>query len=431
MPRKPSALWSAPARCAASALGLAALLLAACGDSPSGQDGNKPGIVAALAVADRHACVLDADGNAWCWGQGQGGRVGTGDTLARAVPTRVVGGHRFVALAAGGGSTCGLTSSGEAWCWGLGDSHQLGTAAPEVCLVSGSVNGTAGCATSPVQVATSARFVELSVGAPFACGRTAAGEVWCWGRNDSLELGQALAQGTSGPVRVPSLPALAHISSGLVHACGLTATGAAWCWGNNTFAQIDSVAINTPVAPARALAAPAAYATLTAGATITCATTAAGQAFCWGMDYYGSLGSGTVASGTRQLTPSPVAGGIGFARVVPSRSNHVYGPACGLTASGAAYCWGANSRGQLGAPDVPLACPAIVTPYVNVGCSATPVPVQGPSLRAIAVGAEFACGVDNDGRIWCWGANEFGQLGNGGGGDSPVPVMVSGSLRAG
>jgi alpha-tubulin suppressor-like RCC1 family protein len=96
---------------------------------------------------------------------------------------------------------------------------------------------------------------------------------------------------------------------------------------------------------------------------------------------------------------------------------------CALSAQGRAYCWGRNERGQLGNGGT---LDSNVTTH-NVG-----TPVEG-SLRytSIAAGNAFACALTTEGLAYCWGNNERGQLGNGDSGEnhkSSAPVPVAGGI---
>src|SRR6266550_96826 len=82
------------------------------------------------------------------------------------------------------------------------------------------------------------------------------------------------------------------------------------------------------------------FATVSAGIRHTCGLTVTGAAYCWGENIVGQLGDGTT---TDRLTPVLLSGGVTFA-VVDAGWSHT----CGLTAAGAAYCWGENFLGQLG-----------------------------------------------------------------------------------
>jgi alpha-tubulin suppressor-like RCC1 family protein len=76
------------------------------------------------------------------------------------------------------------------------------------------------------------------------------------------------------------------------------------------------------------------------GNQTTCGLITTGAAYCWGINSSGQLGDGTT---TTRTTPTAVGGSIVFAKISTGNA-HV----CGLTAAGLAYCWGLNSSGQVG-----------------------------------------------------------------------------------
>ena len=116
----------------------------------------------------------------------------------------------------------------------------------------------------------------------------------------------------------------------------------AYCWGDPTYGQIagDLNVSSTP----RAVAGNLTFTSISAGGTHTCALTAAGDAYCWGRNLFGELGDGSL---NLRNSPVQVGGNIKFASVIASgEGGNTH--SCGLTASGAAYCWGRNSLGQVG-----------------------------------------------------------------------------------
>ncbi|HKU61077.1 MAG TPA: Ig-like domain-containing protein [Gemmatimonadales bacterium] len=90
---------------------------------------------------------------------------------------------------------------------------------------------------------------------------------------------------------------------------------------------------------------------------------------------------------------------------------------CGLLASGAAWCWGLNQDGMLGAG---LSGQAYQSPVRVVGAH---------HFTTLSVGRDFVCGLDEDLAAWCWGENVSGELGNGLAGTASAPTRVLGDHR--
>jgi alpha-tubulin suppressor-like RCC1 family protein len=100
---------------------------------------------------------------------------------------------------------------------------------------------------------------------------------------------------------------------------------------------------------------------------------------------------------------------------------------CGLATDDRIYCWGVNGFGQLGqgSDTGPETCP------FDAPCSTRPVAVIGGlRFRRVSTGFAHGCGVTTDFRAYCWGYNQFGQLGDGSGSfNNPTPVRVAGGVR--
>jgi alpha-tubulin suppressor-like RCC1 family protein len=92
---------------------------------------------------------------------------------------------------------------------------------------------------------------------------------------------------------------------------------------------------------------------------------------------------------------------------------------CVAVETGEVFCWGANDRGQLGARGALSACEAGGT---SVACARTPVRVADVTDAVeVAAGDAHTCARTRDGRVWCWGTNTDGQLGAGTASESPTP----------
>lgn len=135
--------------------------------------------------------------------------------------------------------------------------------------------------------------------------------------------------------------------------------------------------------------------------------------------------AGPVSPGPDLVATTPLA----FSQVSAGWEWHE-GFACGVTSEHAAYCWGSNLLGQLGigTDTGPENCP--IDPGFTAPCSTRPVPVAGGHpFRQVSAGRASSCGVTTDNRVWCWGVNGSGQLGDGTTAERLRPVVVAGGLR--
>ena len=96
--------------------------ITACTETGLEPPGPEPAIPAPtyveLSVGTFHACALDDDGRAFCWGSNFSGQLGIGSTTPSEAPVQVQGGHRFSSISAGMDRTCGITTEGDLLCWG-------------------------------------------------------------------------------------------------------------------------------------------------------------------------------------------------------------------------------------------------------------------------------------------------------------------------
>jgi alpha-tubulin suppressor-like RCC1 family protein len=241
------------------------------------------------------------------------------------------------------------------------------------------------------------------------CALTAAGGVECWGNNNVLQLGPATGGTSDTPVAVQGLTSgFTAVGVGYEHSCAINDSGALKCWGGNDHGELGTGSTSSHSS------GPVNVAGLTSGVTAvdggyqyTCAVVAGG-ARCWGNNGSGQLGDGTT---TQRLVPVPVTGlGSGVTDIDTG-----YEHSCALTAAGGVKCWGDNNVGQLGIP-------------TGIPSSHVPVDVTGltSGVAAIGMGYEHSCALTATGGVKCWGSNSNGQLGNGTTIDSSTPVNVFG-----
>ncbi len=252
-------------------------------------------------------------------------------------------------------------------------------------------------------------FVQVSAGEGHSCGLTVDGEAFCWGRNVEGQLGDNSNTPSNVPVPVGGGHQFTSITAGFFHSCGVTTVGEVRCWGANASGQLGDNS-NTPRNLPVPVAGSRSWIQVDAGSAHTCAierTTAA--VFCWGGNGFSQLGDGTNNPTTAPLQVPGVT-----ATSVRAGDSHT----CAVAASGAGTCWGSDLAGELGdGPATTGPGPVPVTPTVP------PEP-----LMVVDAGTVFSCGTVQSGRGYCWGINTLGELGNGTGFGSDVPVPVSGGL---
>jgi serine/threonine-protein kinase len=200
----------------------------------------------AIEAGDDHACAFAPSTAPQCWGHNDNGTLGFGSTTPtqELQPVAVTGGITTLPHIAGW-HACALATP-NVKCWGEGTSGELGN------------NMTADSST-PVQVAMlgNASLVETG-GGPTDHDASCAidsGSVYCWGRGNDGRLGAGNPNNSSTPKRVNGLPAAAiGLALGYGHACALLTTGDIYCWGRGTSGQLgdgNKTSSLTPVAVVR------------------------------------------------------------------------------------------------------------------------------------------------------------------------------------
>jgi alpha-tubulin suppressor-like RCC1 family protein len=132
-----------------------------------------------------------------------------------------------------------------------------------------------------------------------------------------------------------------------------------------------------------------------------------GTVLTWGQNQFGQLGNGTTID---SAVPVQVLGLPGAVTAIAGGVEH----SLALISDGTVWAWGGNDFGELGNGTI-----------VNSSLPVKVVGLPGP-VTAIAAGQDHSMALINDGSLWTWGSNTFGNLGNGQFPNSPVPVQVIG-----
>ena len=351
----------------------------------------------------------------------------------------------FTSLSAGQTRACGVTTSGAAYCWGsVGadlpagwdeEAYRKGVYDQEV--KPGDERNERGLlvfSRRPVRVRGGLVFQTISAGGLHTCGLTVDGNAYCWGNNAVGELGNGSKEDSFDPVAASGGVKFKSLSAGWNYTCGVAVDGLAYCWGSNEHNVLDNDRIDgegsllpVPVRVREGLT----FTSVSAGSGKVYAISSAGRCVCWGdfCDWHtlrpktinfesasapcllATTGAAYCEKRGPKQVPEQVPGAIVFrsisARGATSRPGWLNpsargASACGVTKTGAAYCWGDNFDGQLGngtreGSDVPVPVSGGLNfKSVSVGWS-LPSPFFPLAPRS------FACGLTTGGAIYCWG----------------------------
>jgi alpha-tubulin suppressor-like RCC1 family protein len=364
-----------------------------------------PGAVSEVTAGRFHTCLRFVSGVAMCWGRDEDfGELGNGTMVSTSIAEPAMG-SGLTRLIAGAHDTCGLLADGGV-CAGKGGTGEL-------------ANGV-GDADLPFPVATSvlpAPPTAIASGEDFTCAVVTGGDVYCVGNGASGALGNGSTGISLAAVKVAlqGKPAKTVVAFNL-HACALLVDGTVSCWGDDTYGQLgDGVAGADAgsAVPVGVQGLPAAVSAIGVGDDFSCAIVGSDQnstVWCWGNNAFGQLGNGD-SSVSLSAAPVRVQGLTGAASLSCGAGHACIGNDYD---SAGIWCWGKGGSGQLGNDDTSNAF--------------APVQVSGISSfpQSLAAGGFHTCAILSSPDVECWGANDFGQLGNGSTNTAQVPAPVMG-----
>ena len=408
----------------------------------------------ALAAGAHHNCALRKSGNVVCWGDNRYRQLATPSRLPfHRRPVALPRVRDVVQIQAGLAHTCILKQSGKVFCAGGNFAGQL---AAQSSYPSSKLR----------QVVGPSNVVEIGAGLLHTCTRDVKGDVHCWGghfktqserlKQEVISSASALVVGghlscgvhemelrcidddktnisSSFSLQVSTKPkpsvagntestvdalSPSSLRAGTHHVCGLSA-GSAYCLGKNSAGQLadgtrGGLGTSTPLF-VRAIESTA---SLDFQSGLYCTRGKSGKQ-CWGTPTTDALSTSFCRRGDENIiecrsegTWKTVSDGKKVRQVV---GGDRFG--CWLDTPGNVYCLGDSIQGELG----------------NGALQAqSPLPLWVPGLKQVTQvvsGKDFACALEVQGQVKCWGAGLLGQLGTGRYRSSPDPVAVAGLLN--
>lgn len=328
-----------------------------------------------IFVAQHHSCALSEEGVMYCWGMNNYGQLGRGNTVDSAVPVQVGGalaGKEITDIGGTANTSCAIAET-KIYCWGHNNKGQVGrnntsNAVSPVLVVAGNTATTLPTSYAATKLATSGSRSQLM------CA-IANNRAYCWGQNDDGSVGDGTDASTApaGTHKDKLLPTKVSETGGLAGQ------------------DVTSISQDGYVSDA-------------SGGFAHVCVVANLKVYCWGENNTGQVGDW---SNTFRKTPVAVWAGAGGAL----NGRNVQDVQVGLRHScarsdGMIYCWGLNNYGQLGNNNNTNQTRAVAV-YTQPGM------LNGTNVIAVGAGANRSCAVVTDGRTFCWGLNNTGQIGDG------------------
>jgi alpha-tubulin suppressor-like RCC1 family protein len=421
------------------------------------------GVWTSVATGGHHTVAVKSDGTLWAWGNNYYGQLGDGTTIDRSEPVQVGDDTDWVSVSAGANHTLalkGVNSAGRSlYAWGSNSHGQLGdntftdrnapvqiqiNTVNEWVSVSARGNhtvaikfggtlwawgentyGQVGNGGGAVQPVPAQIIVGGQNGTPLTWATVAAGtdhtlaiatdeSLWAWGRNDAGQLGVSDTDDRLVPARVGSASDWLDVDGGGAHSVGIrrvgdsSTAGSLWAWGDNSEAQLGNDS-GTPSWVPIQVGTETTWKRVIAGEFHVFAVNAEQALWGWGRNARGELGIAQNVAGKEE---APVRVGNVSLQWAAADSGSAH--TVMVTADGRLFVSGLNLYGEIGNGQIAKKLqPSRVSALVSSWAGAN-----------LAAGWNHSAAVAPDGRLWTWGSNAYGQLGDGTFVDRDVPVEI-------
>jgi alpha-tubulin suppressor-like RCC1 family protein len=295
-------------------------------------------------------------------------------------------------VSAGSYHSAAIDREQHLWLWGSDGSGQLGD---DSALVSQN---------SPVAVAPTRKFISVSAGGNHTVAIDDTNHLWAWGSNTSGQIGDGTTISRPTPTAIAPNQTFKMVSAGDISTAAIDTSNRLWTWGSDSNGQLgDDAAYADKLIPT-AIVTGLTYQSVSAGARHMAAVDTSNRVWSWGSNQSGQLGDSTTLT-----RPTPVSVPGTFATVVAG-GNHTLA----LDMNNHIWSWGQDTYGQLGDS----------TAITNM---TSPVPVApGTTFVRVSAGWDNSAAIDSTKRLWTWGEDRFGSLGDGGAQvNQPLAVAVA------
>jgi alpha-tubulin suppressor-like RCC1 family protein len=286
-------------------------------------------------------------------------------------------------VSVGGDHTCGVRANGKLYCWGADAEGQVGNGGESSEPVI-----------APRRIGTFEDWAYVATGGSHTCGVRRNGKLYCWGSDGAGQVGDGDATAATAPRRIGTFEDWATAGAGYAHSCGVRTNGKLYCWGSDEFGQVgDGDAVGNSTVPRR-IGTFEDWATADGGYGHSCGVRKNGKLYCWGSDNFGQVGDGD--NPTEAAAPRRIGTFEDWANVSALNSH-----TCGTRRNGKLYCWGYDTFGQIGdgGDNVNALAPLRIGTFED--------------WTTVSAGNTHTCGVRRNGKLYCWGVDDEGEVGDG------------------
>lgn len=453
-----------------------------------------------IQCGENASFALDKNGRAWSWGYNAGNLGINSFTNPISTPTAVYGSKTFCKISIGRQNTLAIDKNGKLWAWGSNDAGQLG-------------DGSKTDRYTPVAVCVTGKtFCQIEAGFNFGIAMDKDNKFWSWGADDVGQLGIGGSYNKNSPISLQAtnktfcLPYNGTYFQGLaiaknnvlwywgdsqiyyprphrspksvVNYCNiqycqvaanndgiiaLDQSGRIWGWGATSYGQVGH--FNYSDGPQYTVTNVATFCKIAMGPGVSYGIDYNGKLWSWGGNYYGQLGQNLSPDYANRSIPSPISGNAKtFCQITGAGFNGV-----AIDHRGKVWCWGQNYYGNLGdnSTTIRLTPVSIVETTTKTFCKissggshnlaidkngklwgwgtsyngelaqssniaySTPVAIGGSTKTfcKITAGLYFSGGIDKNGKVWTWGSNAYGQLGDGTTITKYTPTAIAGTNK--